>query len=252
MNTAACKSKITFIDGDKGILEYRGYPIEQLAENSTYLETAYLILYGELPTKQQLEKWIHDRHHAHDGAREHQEVHGGLHLRRPPDERVHQHRRRDVDVLSRRQADLQRRVAAEADLPPDRQDADDCRLRLSPQHRPSLRLPGQRSQLHRQLPEHAVQDDRGEVPAEPEAGARARRAVHPARRPRAELFDQRDARDRQLERRSVLGPGRRGGGPLRPAPRRRQRSRAAHAQGDRQGREHPRLHQEGQGRRRPA
>ncbi len=51
MNTAACKSKITYIDGDKGILMYRGYPIEQLAEYSTYLETAYLILFGELPTK---------------------------------------------------------------------------------------------------------------------------------------------------------------------------------------------------------
>ena len=50
MNTASCKSRITFIDGDKGILRYRGYPIEQLAEKSTYLEIAYLILYGELPT----------------------------------------------------------------------------------------------------------------------------------------------------------------------------------------------------------
>src|SRR5437867_13346689 len=49
MNTAACRSAITFIDGDKGILEYRGYPIEQLAEKSTYLETAYLLLNGELP-----------------------------------------------------------------------------------------------------------------------------------------------------------------------------------------------------------
>src|SRR5215203_6413734 len=49
--TAACKSKITYIDGDKGILQYRGFPIEQLAENSTYLETAYLLLYGELPNK---------------------------------------------------------------------------------------------------------------------------------------------------------------------------------------------------------
>jgi citrate synthase len=57
MNTAACRSAITFIDGDKGILEYRGYPIEQLAEKSTYLETAYLLLYGELPTKAQLEEW---------------------------------------------------------------------------------------------------------------------------------------------------------------------------------------------------
>jgi citrate synthase len=57
MNTASCKSRITYIDGDKGILRYRGYPIEQLAEKSTYLETAYLILYGELPTESQLKEW---------------------------------------------------------------------------------------------------------------------------------------------------------------------------------------------------
>src|SRR3982751_1995115 len=55
MNTAACKSKITFIDGDKRILIYREYAIEQLAESSTYLETAYLILFGELPSKPQLD-----------------------------------------------------------------------------------------------------------------------------------------------------------------------------------------------------
>jgi citrate synthase len=58
MNTSACRSRITFIDGDKGVLEYRGYPIEQLAEHSTYLETAYLILFGELPTAEQLKTWI--------------------------------------------------------------------------------------------------------------------------------------------------------------------------------------------------
>ena len=57
MNTAACRSAITFIDGDKGILEYRGYPIEQLAEKSTYLETAWLLLNGELPTKDELAAW---------------------------------------------------------------------------------------------------------------------------------------------------------------------------------------------------
>ncbi|MBW8713839.1 MAG: citrate (Si)-synthase, partial [Acidobacteria bacterium] len=56
-NTAACRSKITFIDGDRGILMYRGYPIEQLAEHSDYLETAYLILFGELPTQVQLDQW---------------------------------------------------------------------------------------------------------------------------------------------------------------------------------------------------
>jgi citrate synthase len=60
MNTASCQSKITFIDGEKGILRYRGYPIEELAEKSTYLETAYLILYGELPTKTELENWTHN------------------------------------------------------------------------------------------------------------------------------------------------------------------------------------------------
>ena len=59
MNTASCRSTITFIDGDKGILEYRGYPIEQLAEHSTYLETAYLILFGELPNDAQLKDWTH-------------------------------------------------------------------------------------------------------------------------------------------------------------------------------------------------
>jgi citrate synthase len=60
MNTSACRSRITYIDGDKGILEYRGYPIEQLAEHSNYLETAYLILFGELPTDAQLKTWTTD------------------------------------------------------------------------------------------------------------------------------------------------------------------------------------------------
>jgi citrate synthase len=56
-NTASCKSRITYIDGDKGILEYRGYPIEQLAEHSNFLEVAYLIIHGELPTADKLAFW---------------------------------------------------------------------------------------------------------------------------------------------------------------------------------------------------
>jgi citrate synthase len=65
MNTASCKSTITFIDGEKGILRYRGYPIEELAERSTFLETAYLILHGELPTRAQLDEWTyHITHHT--------------------------------------------------------------------------------------------------------------------------------------------------------------------------------------------
>ena len=65
MSTAACKSEITYLDGGAGILRYRGYPIEQLAEHSSYLEVAYLLLHGELPTADQLATWRHDvTHHT--------------------------------------------------------------------------------------------------------------------------------------------------------------------------------------------
>jgi len=65
LNTAACESRITFIDGDRGVLLYRGYPIEQLAEGSTFLETAYLLLHGELPTREEAKGWVHEiTHHT--------------------------------------------------------------------------------------------------------------------------------------------------------------------------------------------
>ncbi|MDX6292859.1 MAG: citrate synthase, partial [Kribbellaceae bacterium] len=60
VNTASCRSSVTYIDGDKGILEYRGYPIEQLAEQSNYLEVAYLLVNGALPNKAEYEAWAHD------------------------------------------------------------------------------------------------------------------------------------------------------------------------------------------------
>jgi citrate synthase len=60
LNTASCKSKITFIDGDAGILRYRGYPIEELAEKCTYLQVAYLLIHGELPNKSEYENWVHN------------------------------------------------------------------------------------------------------------------------------------------------------------------------------------------------
>ncbi|HTR78693.1 MAG TPA: citrate synthase, partial [Gemmatimonadaceae bacterium] len=60
MNTASCKSAITFIDGDKGILRYRGYPIEQLAESASFLEVAWLLRHGELPTQTEYDRWVHD------------------------------------------------------------------------------------------------------------------------------------------------------------------------------------------------
>jgi citrate synthase len=72
MNTASCRSAITFLDGDLGILRYRGYPIEQLAEKSTFLEVAYLLVFGELPDQGQLDSWTHDiTHHTfvHENVR---------------------------------------------------------------------------------------------------------------------------------------------------------------------------------------
>ncbi len=71
-STAACESSITFVDGDEGVLRYRGYPIEQLAEQSSYLECAYLLLYGELPTESEFSTWRHEvTHHTfiHENVR---------------------------------------------------------------------------------------------------------------------------------------------------------------------------------------
>src|SRR4029453_13630101 len=72
MNTASCQSKITFIDGEKGILRYRGYPIEELAEHSTFVETAYLLIAGELPTAEQLAEFrglVTAHEFIHEGLR---------------------------------------------------------------------------------------------------------------------------------------------------------------------------------------
>ncbi len=73
MNTASCRSEITYIDGDKGILQYRGYPIEQLAEKSNFLEVSYLLVHGELPSRQQYDEWLYQiTHHTfvHENIKE--------------------------------------------------------------------------------------------------------------------------------------------------------------------------------------
>ncbi len=79
-STANCVSRITYIDGDNGVLLYRGYPIDQLAEHSSFLETCYLLLYGELPTKEQFELVTRHDHAPHDAAR----ADGALLHRLPP------------------------------------------------------------------------------------------------------------------------------------------------------------------------
>jgi len=83
MNTASCHSAITYIDGDKGILRYRATPIEQLAEKCTFLEVAYLLMQGELPTASQLKEWINNITH-HTMLHESPAFPGRFSLRRAP------------------------------------------------------------------------------------------------------------------------------------------------------------------------
>ena len=99
VNTSSCRSSITYIDGDVGILEYRGYPIEQLAEHSTFLEVSYLLLNGELPTQTQLDDVGAQHHVPHVHPREPQAVHPGLPLRRPSDGDADGVGQRTVDLL---------------------------------------------------------------------------------------------------------------------------------------------------------
>ena len=84
-NTASCRSEITYIDGEAGILQHRGYSIEQLCEHSSYLEVAYLLIFGELPTKPQLERWIYDITHHTFVHEDIKHLVRDVPLRRPPD-----------------------------------------------------------------------------------------------------------------------------------------------------------------------
>ena len=245
-NTASCRSAITFIDGDKGILRYRGYPIEELASHASFLDVAWLLLRGEMPDKDESAGWAHQISHHTYRARERQEVHRRLPPRRPSHGHPGQHAGRAVHVLPRGERGARPGQPGRAGGAAHRQDADAGGLRLPARPRAALRVPGRRPVLRGQLPEHDGEDDRAQVRAEPDPRARPGRAVHPARRPRAELLHQRDAQRVQLPGRPVLG-GRRGrGGALRPAARRRERAGAEDAAGDRLGRERARLRQPGQ------
>ena len=169
-NTGSCSSAITFIDGEEGVLRYRGYPIEELAARSDFLETSYLILQGDLPTQAQLDEFTgRITHHTllHEGIRNmygafprqahpdgHGQCDGGVALRllpglaRPRGRRPH----RDLDAAA----------AGEA--------AHDLRLRLQVQHRSALQLPAQRALLRR---EHAPHDVR-------QPGRRSTRSTPPS------------------------------------------------------------------------
>ena len=99
VNTASCSSTITFIDGDEGILRYRGYPIDQLAEKSSFLEVSYLLIYGELPTPAELEAFSDPHPQPHPAARGPAPVLRRLPARRAPDGRAVLGGERAVDLL---------------------------------------------------------------------------------------------------------------------------------------------------------
>ncbi len=183
MNTAACKSSITYIDGDKGILRYRGYDIDDLAENCTFLQVAYLLLYGELPDPEQEKDWVNRiTHHTmlHETTKHF--INGFRYDAHPMGILVSTVAALStVYPLAKNIHDA--RKPREADRSPDCEDADDRRVFVSSSQRISLHLSRQRSQLSGQLHEHAVEDDGAEVFGEPGHSARARYSVRPARRP---------------------------------------------------------------------
>ncbi len=195
LSTASCKSEITYLDGGAGILRYRGYPIEQLAEQSTYLEVAYLLLHGELPTAPQLEQWVYDvTHHTfiHENMRK--RFVDGFHYDAHPMGHVRVGARCARHVLRRLQADRRPRSAPFPNVAAYRQGPDHRGDVLPLLGRAAVQPTRQRSVVPGQLPQHDVEDRR----LRGRSGARTGdgRVVHPARRSRAELRHHRDARRR--------------------------------------------------------
>ena len=170
MNTASCKSTITYIDGDRGVLEYRGYPIEQLAEQSSYLEVAYLLLHGELPTEEQLEAVDVEHHAPHLHQREHQarcstastttRTRWGCSRRWSPRSRPSTPKSKNIRDEECRRKQIHRLIAKVPTI-----------AAFAYRHRVGLPIlvPRQRPLLRGQLPQHDVQDDGAEVPAQPRA-----------------------------------------------------------------------------------
>ena len=238
-NTASCRSAITYIDGEAGVLQHRGIPIEQLCEQSTYLEVAYLLIFGELPTKPQLDRWTYDVTH-------HTFVHEDI-------KKMNEGFRHDAHPMGM----LLASVGALSTFYPDAKHTDDPEERYMAAIRLIAKIPTLAAFAYRHslglpyvYPDNELDYSENFLPmlfkmentlrARPAAGEGARRPLHPPRRPRAELLDQRGPLGRLLRRRSLLGGRRRRRRPLRPAARRRQRGRAADAAPDRDDREHPR------------
>ena len=183
VNTASCKSSITFIDGKRGTLEFRGYPIEVLAEHCTFLEVAYLLLFGELPDEAELKQWAYEiTYHTmlHETTVKFME--GFRYDAHPmsvvvstvatlsavyPDAK-------NVQDPANRLLQIKRLIAKMPTI---------TAMVLSQQCRFPLCLPGQRPELYRELHEHAVEDGRAQVRCQPRPCPGARHALHSPCRP---------------------------------------------------------------------
>ena len=249
MTTAVASSSITDLDGENGILRYRGYPIEQLAEQSTYLEVAYLLIHGELPTAEQFDPWKHDiTYHTfiHENVRK--RFLEGFHY--------------DAHPMGM----LVSAIAALSTFYPDAGEIHDPANRYKQIVRLIAKMPTLAAACHRfsvgmpfVYPDNSLSFTENflsmlwkvaepRYDANPALAKRPRRAVHPPRRPRAELRHHRDAHRRLGARRPLREHGLGRGRPLRPSPRRRQRRRDPHAHRDRLDRPGPGLHRVGQAR----
>ena len=159
-NTGSCVSNITFIDGDKGILRYRGIPIEELAEKSNFIETAYLIIYGELPNRAQLKKFsdlLTENQYLHEDMKYHFE---GFPDRRASDgdplgdDQRRELLRRGSDELAVGQEQAVRRVCGEADFA----GAHHRGVFVSQVQGPAADLSEAGLQIHGEFPAHDVLD----------------------------------------------------------------------------------------------
>ena len=156
VNTASCASAITYIDGDAGILRYRGYPIEQLAEKSSFLEVSYLLIYGELPTRGAAGGLQRPDPDAHAAARGHAPLLRRLPARRAPDGGALLGGERPVDVLPGQPRPVRPRPGRDLHGPAAGQGADDRVVRVQEVDRSAAALPGQLARVRRELPAHDV------------------------------------------------------------------------------------------------
>ena len=232
VNTAACSSEITYIDGDAGILRYRGYPIEQLAEKSTFLEVSYLLIYGELPTEAQLAHFTEQitRHTLlHEDLKR---FFDGFPRDAHPMPVLSSRRLRAVDLLPGQPRPLRRAEGRAVHRPAAGQAADDRGVRLQEVGRPAVPVPGQ------------LAGPGGELPADDASACRPSRTRSTRSWPRRSTCcssctptTSRTARPPRCGWSAARGqPVRLGLGrhqrPVRPAARRRQRGRAGDARGD--------------------